>query len=70
MKNNLNHIVILIKNEKFHTDTHSTNFNFRAFSNGIYDRKVIYVYGERHERSIVYFALVHLAGRQSPRIAA
>lgn len=66
IKNNPDHIVILIENEKFHTDTHSTNSDFRAFANGIHDRKIIYVYGERHERSIVYFTLVHLAGRQSP----
>lgn len=69
MKNFPNYTAI--KNEIIiHTDTRSTDSNFRPFTNGIHDRKVIHVYGERHERLIGYFAFVYLTGRQSPGIAA
>lgn len=61
----------LIANEtKVRTDTHSADSDFRAFAGGIDDRKIIDVYRKRHERPVVYLALVRLAGRQSPRIAA
>lgn len=62
--------ITTFENYKFYTNTHSTNFDFCAVVSGIHDRKVIHVYGKRHERPVVYFTLVCLAGRYRPRIAA
>lgn len=52
------------------TDTRSMHSNFCMLAGGVLDRKMIYVYRRRHEWPVVYLALVYLAGRQSPRIAA
>jgi len=59
-----------IQSEKFPTDAHSTDFNFRMYAGEIHDRKIIHVYRKRHERPVIYLAFVYFVSRQSPRITA